>query len=60
MPSSARPRTNRDRNNVRHIPIFFVFLVANIGGLLTPLGDPRRCSATSAASRSSGRSSTSG
>jgi Na+/H+ antiporter NhaD/arsenite permease-like protein len=33
-------RTNRDRNNVRHIPIFFVFLVANIGGLLTPLGDP--------------------
>lgn len=33
-------RTNRDRNIVRHIPIFFVFLVANIGGLLTPLGDP--------------------
>jgi len=33
-------RTNRDRNHVRHIPIFFVFLVANIGGLLTPLGDP--------------------
>ena len=33
-------RTNRDRNHVRHIPIFFVFLVANIGGLLSPLGDP--------------------
>jgi len=33
-------RTNRDRTIVRHIPIFFVFLVANIGGLLTPLGDP--------------------
>jgi Na+/H+ antiporter NhaD/arsenite permease-like protein len=33
-------RTNRDRTHVRHIPIFFVFLVANIGGLLTPLGDP--------------------
>ncbi|MDH4196353.1 MAG: sodium:proton antiporter [Candidatus Aminicenantes bacterium] len=33
-------QTNREREHVRHIPVFFIFLVSNIGGLLTPLGDP--------------------
>ncbi|PWD83800.1 sodium:proton antiporter [Ignatzschineria cameli] len=31
---------NRNRKHRMHIPIFFIFLVANIGGGLTPLGDP--------------------
>jgi Na+/H+ antiporter NhaD/arsenite permease-like protein len=33
-------RTNRERRLTAHIPIFFIFVVANIGGLLTPIGDP--------------------
>ncbi len=33
-------RTNHERKNTRHIPIFFIFTVANMGGMLTPLGDP--------------------
>lgn len=33
-------QTNRERTHVRHTVIFFIFLVSNIGGLLTPLGDP--------------------
>lgn len=33
-------RTNSERMNVSHIPIFFIFIVSNCGGLLTPLGDP--------------------
>jgi Na+/H+ antiporter NhaD/arsenite permease-like protein len=33
-------RTNSERRNVAHIPIFFIFIVSNCGGLLTPLGDP--------------------
>lgn len=33
-------RTNSERHRVRHIPIFFIFIVSNCGGLLTPLGDP--------------------
>jgi Na+/H+ antiporter NhaD/arsenite permease-like protein len=33
-------RTNSERRLVGHIPIFFIFVVANIGGLLTPIGDP--------------------
>ena len=33
-------RTNEERRNVLHIPVFFIFLVSNIGGCLTPLGDP--------------------
>jgi len=33
-------RTNRERKVVGHIPVFFVFVVSNLGGLLTPLGDP--------------------
>lgn len=32
--------TNRERRHVRHTVVFFIFLVANIGGCLTPLGDP--------------------
>jgi Na+/H+ antiporter NhaD/arsenite permease-like protein len=31
---------NNYRKHHIHIPIFFIFLVSNIGGLLTPLGDP--------------------
>lgn len=33
-------RANRDRQKKAHIVCFFIFLVANIGGALTPLGDP--------------------
>lgn len=33
-------QTNRERRYVAHTVIFFVFLVSNIGGMLTPLGDP--------------------
>src|SRR5215471_6762707 len=32
--------TNRERTHVRHTVVFFIFLVSNIGGMLTPLGDP--------------------
>ena len=33
-------RANKERKHKVHIVIFFIFLVANIGGSLTPLGDP--------------------
>lgn len=33
-------RANRDRKNRTFMVVFFIFLVANIGGALTPLGDP--------------------
>jgi Na+/H+ antiporter NhaD/arsenite permease-like protein len=33
-------RANADRKHKVHLIIFFIFLVANIGGTLTPLGDP--------------------
>lgn len=33
-------RANSWRKNQVHIIVFFIFLVANIGGSLTPLGDP--------------------
>jgi Na+/H+ antiporter NhaD/arsenite permease-like protein len=33
-------RINSERKNTRHLPIFFIFMVSNVGGLLTPLGDP--------------------
>ncbi|MEZ4221454.1 MAG: sodium:proton antiporter [Polyangiaceae bacterium] len=33
-------RTNSERKNVRHIPVFFIFVVANVGGCLLPIGDP--------------------
>jgi Na+/H+ antiporter NhaD/arsenite permease-like protein len=29
-----------ERKHIYHIPIFFIFIVSNIGGSLTPLGDP--------------------
>jgi Na+/H+ antiporter NhaD/arsenite permease-like protein len=32
--------TIRERKHIMHIPVFFIFLVSNIGGSLTPLGDP--------------------
>jgi Na+/H+ antiporter NhaD/arsenite permease-like protein len=32
--------TNKQRTHKIHTVIFFIFLVANIGGCLTPLGDP--------------------
>ncbi len=31
---------NAERKNIKHTIIFFIFLVSNIGGCLTPLGDP--------------------
>jgi Na+/H+ antiporter NhaD/arsenite permease-like protein len=33
-------RTNQERKKKAHIFIFFIFLVANIGGSLLPVGDP--------------------
>ena len=33
-------RTNAVRRHKAHVVIFFIFLVSNIGGSLTPLGDP--------------------
>jgi Na+/H+ antiporter NhaD/arsenite permease-like protein len=32
--------TNSERRHVTHTVVFFIFLVSNIGGCLTPLGDP--------------------
>jgi Na+/H+ antiporter NhaD/arsenite permease-like protein len=31
---------NRRRQHARHLAVFFIFLVSNLGGVLTPLGDP--------------------
>lgn len=33
-------RANAARNNKVHIIIFFIFLISNMGGALTPFGDP--------------------
>ena len=33
-------KTNSERKNTSHLPMFFIFIVSNCGGLLTPLGDP--------------------
>ncbi len=33
-------RINAVRQNRAHLPLFFIILVSNTGGLLTPLGDP--------------------
>lgn len=33
-------RANRHRRHQAHVVVFFIFLVANCGGCLTPLGDP--------------------
>jgi Na+/H+ antiporter NhaD/arsenite permease-like protein len=33
-------RANEGRKHIAHVVVFFIILVANIGGALTPLGDP--------------------
>ena len=33
-------RANDQRRHRAHVVVFFIFLVANVGGALTPLGDP--------------------
>jgi len=33
-------KTNSERKYTDHIPVFFIFVVSNIGGSLTPLGPP--------------------
>ena len=33
-------RANKPRKRIAHIVIFFIFIVGNCGGLLTPIGDP--------------------
>jgi Na+/H+ antiporter NhaD/arsenite permease-like protein len=33
-------QANRTRTHRGHLPVFFIFTVSNVGGLLTPLGDP--------------------
>ncbi|HEY1336115.1 MAG TPA: sodium:proton antiporter, partial [Bryobacteraceae bacterium] len=33
-------RTNAGRTHKAHVVVFFIILVANVGGALTPLGDP--------------------
>jgi len=33
-------KTISERKFTYHIPVFFIFIVSNIGGCLTPLGDP--------------------
>ena len=33
-------RANAGRSRVGHVVVFFIFVVGNTGGLLTPLGDP--------------------
>jgi Na+/H+ antiporter NhaD/arsenite permease-like protein len=33
-------QTNRERTRRTHTVVFFIFLVSNVGGMLTPLGDP--------------------
>jgi len=33
-------RANQARRRTAHIVVFFIFIVANCGGLLTPVGDP--------------------
>jgi Na+/H+ antiporter NhaD/arsenite permease-like protein len=33
-------QTNSERRQTRHLAVFFIFVVSNLGGLLLPLGDP--------------------
>jgi len=33
-------QTNSERIRVKHTVVFFIFIVSNVGGMLTPLGDP--------------------
>lgn len=35
-------RANAERTHRAHVVVFFIILVANVGGALTPLGDPAR------------------
>ena len=32
-------KTNSERHHTHHLPVFFIFIVSNCAGLLTPLGD---------------------
>lgn len=36
----AMLRANSHRRNTGHVPVFFIFVVSNIGGCLLPIGDP--------------------
>jgi len=40
LPIRPLLQTNAERRYVTHTVVFFIFLVSNIGGCLTPLGDP--------------------
>jgi Na+/H+ antiporter NhaD/arsenite permease-like protein len=54
-------RANDDRRFNVHVVVFFIFLVSNIGGSLTPLGDPplfSHCSTRSTAGSSARRRTT--
>lgn len=33
-------KTNSERQHTIHIPVFFIFIVSNLGGCLLPIGDP--------------------
>jgi Na+/H+ antiporter NhaD/arsenite permease-like protein len=33
-------RTNSNRRHTIHVPVFYIFVVGNIGGCLLPIGDP--------------------
>lgn len=33
-------KTNSEREQTNHLPVFFIFAVSNIGGCLLPIGDP--------------------
>lgn len=33
-------KTNSERRHIAHTVVFFIFIVSNVGGCLTPLGDP--------------------
>ena len=33
-------QTNSERIRVKHTVVFFIFIVSNVGGMLTPFGDP--------------------
>lgn len=39
-------RANSERRHNRHTIVFFIFAVSNMGGMLTPLGDPPYSSAS--------------
>ena len=48
-------RANEHRQRLAHLVVFFIFIVSNSAGLLTPLGDPPFSSASCGASPSPGR-----